>query len=146
MRGKVWLGISVGILVAVSVMALGAQGGTGLSLQTPASPLSSAPVPTAGMNTLYSGPDGWYVANGTAALAKVGPGATGPAGPPGPSGPAGAQGIQGTPGVAGPAGAVGPQGPIGLTGPAGPPGTVQSTITCTSMTVTTTGVVLAGCK
>lgn len=68
----------------------------------------------------------------------------------GPTGPAGATGAQGPAGVAGAAGATGAQGPIGLTGPAGPQGPagtsgVPTGFSCTSMTVTTSGVTFTGC-
>jgi hypothetical protein len=121
-RGKMWM-IVASVILGGAVL-LGAQG-SGLTLQTPAQPLTSCPTPIAGMNTLCSGPDGFYTASGTAALAKNGAGATGPAGP---------QGIQGIPGA------------TGATGPQGPAGTLPATFNCTSMTVTATGVALGGCK
>jgi hypothetical protein len=70
-----------------------------------------------------------------------------PSGAIGQTGATGKTGPQGVPGVAGPVGAVGQQGPIGLTGPAGPPGTLPSTYSCTSVTISATGVwTFSGCK
>lgn len=74
----------------------------------------------------------------SAAQGPVGP--AGPQGPIGPAGPVGATGAAGAKGAAGPTGATGPAGPQGA------PGTVQATITCSSLSTTATGVVLSGCK
>lgn len=78
-------------------------------------------------------------------------GATGAAGATGLAGKNGTNGTNGTPGATGSTGPAGPVGPTGLTGPIGPigpigpPGTVAASITCTSMTTNSTGIVLTGC-
>lgn len=82
--------VLLAVMLLVTIAALAQSGG--LSLQTPVQALTGCPAPVAGMNTACSGPDGWYVASGTAALAKLAPGSSGPAGPPGPAGPAGPAG------------------------------------------------------
>jgi len=73
-------------------------------------------------------------------------GATGPTGPTGAQGPIGATGQgptgpTGAPGPTGPTGVTGATGPTGSTGPTGPtgPGVVNSTLTLSSMTISTTG-------
>jgi hypothetical protein len=139
----------VGIVGAASLL-LFAQGGTGFGFSSPATALTNCPTPTAGTNTVCSGPDGWYGSNGTAPLTKIGAGTVGPPGPAGPAGPTGAKGAtgatgaagaNGAPGATGATGATGPQGVIGLTGPTGPPGTMPATITCTGPnTISSTGV------
>lgn len=85
------------------------------------------------------------------------PGPTGPAGPTGPQGPKGADGAtgpqgqtgatgaKGADGAQGPAGPTGPQGPIGQTGAQGPPGTMPTSFSCSSVTISGSGFKLSGC-
>lgn len=46
----------------------------------------------------------------------------------------------------GPQGPAGVAGPIGPVGPAGPPGTLPASFTCMSISLSSSGVVLSGCK
>lgn len=108
---------NVAILIMLGAVILGAQN-QGLSVQTPQSPLTAAPVPAAGMNTVFSGPDGWYVASGIGSLVKLGAGTPGPIGP---------QGVKGD---------------TGLTGPQGPAGTLAGPICVTLTGDTKTNLIL----
>jgi hypothetical protein len=113
------------IILGLTIGCLASFAQSGLSLQSPATDLTKCPVGVAGMNSVCSGPDAWYVYNGTAAPAKIGTGVAGPKGDTGPQGlpgPAGIQGLPGAQGAVGLTGAVGPAGAIGLTGPQGPIG------------------------
>ena len=124
-RGRLWLAVSIVIFAAVIVMAaqsvptgssLSFTGGTG-ACTTPAA--NVAALCSNGTTPVT------MTVNGSAYASLVGP-----------AGPAGA---------AGATGATGPIGPAGPQGPAGTGGTIQATITCTSLAVTSTGVVLTGC-
>src|ERR1700681_379020 len=107
--------IWVAVVVILGYAVLRAQ--TGIVLRSPVQ--AACPNGVSGMNTLCSGPDGWYGGTGTNPLTKMD-----------------ASVSQGTPG---------PQGPIGPAGPQGPAGVIPTSITCTSITVTLAGIVLTGC-
>lgn len=139
-------------LIGLSVGAVSSQSiASGLGLQTPTQPLTGCPTTVANMNTICSGPDGWYGATGATPLTKIGSGV----GPAGPIGPQGIQGVAGAVGQAGPAGLpgvqglpgqIGPAGPVGATGPQGPTGVIAPSFNCTTVTITSTGASFSGCK
>jgi hypothetical protein len=152
-RGKMWL------IVAISVLAgmAHAQYTTVITL-TPASTAMPCPAskatptgwilcPQNGSVTIDFGDGKGYVPDGAgqAATVTVGTVITGT--------PASVKNV-GTPSAAilnfvlppGAAGANGVNGATGATGATGPPGTMPTTFSCTSMTVTATGVTLGGCK
>lgn len=92
--------LAIIVLLLLGVIVLGAQG-AGFGMQSPQQSLASAPVPAVGLNTIFSGPDAWYIANGATPLVKLAPGAPGPQGLPGVKGDTGAAGPQGLPGTSG---------------------------------------------
>lgn len=117
---------------------------TGITFQSTASPLADCSPLIATSNSICSGPDGWYIANGLNPYIKVIPGEPGPPGPEGPTGPTGPQGSAGTPGAkgaTGPQGTTGPQGPQGVQGPPGiaTGDTLTGTLTCPKSSGTITG-------
>lgn len=149
MRATVWLVIAA-IFFGFSVAY--AQVGTGLSIAwtnvaTPADCVSVA-------KTTYCASDSdaaLYLSVQSSAtfvsLKGSTPGPKGDPGPQGPAGPTGATGAAGAKGATGATGLTGATGPTGPQGPQGPPGTggIPTTLTCASMNVTTSGVVLTGC-
>lgn len=116
--------IAIAVMLTLAVITV-AQTASNYSLQSAQGPLTGCQTPTAGTNTLCSGPDGWYAAAEAGTLTKIG--AIGPAGAPGA------------------VGATGAIGPIGPQGPAGPAGTILATLTCNVSTPATGGIMLSGC-
>lgn len=127
MKANFYLAIAIVMLVAVFAYAQGVPTGSSFSMSSSANVPCIAP--TAGQMSFCATSQGLQVSANGSAYAVVG--------------------AQGIPGPSGPPGVNGSPGPIGQTGPMGPqgiPGTIQSTINCTSMTITGTGVQLSGCK
>ena len=84
--------MNIKLIVAVMlslVLITVAQTASNYSVQSSQGPLTGCQTPVVGTNTLCSGPDGWYIASGSTAYVKLGPGVAGPIGLTGPVGPAG---------------------------------------------------------
>lgn len=119
MRSKVWLVISIVILVTVVAWAQSSMTVSNTSAcDTPAVGKFVVCKPTTGPVQVTDDAIAWPPGGGI-----------GPAGPPGPAGPAG---VKGATGAAGPAGAAGAQ------GPAGPAGTFSAPA-CVTLTADTKG-------
>lgn len=136
------LSLLVGSVCAVAQNPAGSSVGfdltTGLSCQAPAANRGFVCLTLTG--PLYS-------INGGAYASLVGPqGPAGPAGAQGVAGPQGPAGATGATGPAGPAGVAGPAGPAGPQGPQGPAGTMPTSFTCSSITISGSGVTLTGCQ
>jgi hypothetical protein len=137
-RANVWVGISIVILVAVTVSALGAQS-PGSSMTVTSN--TTCPVPALGVFSLCKPSAGGAVQftdEGSAYKAVSFSGTVGPQGPPGPAGPAGAAGAKGATGATGAQGIAGVAGPQGVAGIQGPPGTTWTV--CTGVTMLLTGI------
>lgn len=140
-------------VIAMSVGVL-AQSGSSIAFSTP-STAGPCITPASGQTILCGSANTVSVSfNGASYIALPATGIAGPAGPTGPAGATGATGAAGSTGLTGATGATGPAGATGATGaagatgatgPQGPSGTIQASITCSSITVTTSGVVLTGC-
>lgn len=120
-RPNIYLSIAIVLVIA----AIGyAQNGSSVAITS--NTTSPCFTPVAGQVILCATSTGLLVSQNGAAYAALG--AQGPQGPAGPQGPQG------------------PTGATGATGPQGPAGTVPSTLNCSTMTVTSSGIALTGCR